>query len=190
MKTLFFAWACLLLRFAATAQGNIFDNFQYEPGYLVTNKGDTLRGLIKYTRQYELSLRVQFREEKSRDAETYRPFSIRSFWVKNETYESKIYDYAPERADGFAVFMRRMNTGYCKVYEYWNSDKERGFTQTFIEKPNKSMEEVQFFEFKRQMQHYFNDFPQLVAKIKRNVFQKKDLLKIVAEYNEWKERGW
>lgn len=180
---------CLALA-SSFAQIDIIDNFQFEPGFVVSNKGDTLRGFIKYTRQYELAARVQFKDEKMHESETYHPFGIRSFFVHNEVYESKIYDYAPERADGFAVFMRRVNTGYCKVYEYWNSDKERGFTQTFLEKPNKPMQEVAFFSFRQQMKQYFSDFPQLIAKIDRNAFTRRDLDKIVAEYNTWKGRGW
>lgn len=172
------------------AQKDIFTEFQYEPGYIVTNKGDTVRGLVKYTRQYELSLRVYFHDEKTREPQLLRPFTIRSFFVHGETYESKVYDYAPEQPDGFAVFMRRMNTGVCRIYEYWNSDRERGFTQVFLEKGGKPMEEVRFFDFKRQMMYFFIDFPQLSAKIGRNVFQRRDLAKIVEEYNTWKARGW
>ena len=105
------------------AQKNNILEFEYEPGYVVNNRGDTLRGLIKYARQYELSLRVYFHDEKTREPQILHPFTIRSYFVHNETYESKIYDYAPERPDGFAVFMRRLNTGACRVYEYWNSDQ-------------------------------------------------------------------
>jgi hypothetical protein len=180
----------LFLCKSGLAQKNIFIDFQYEPGYVVTNKGDTLRGLIKYARQYELSLRVYFHDEKTREPQVLHPFTIRSYFVHNETYESKIYDYAPERPDGFAVFMRRMNLGACRVYEYWNSDQERGFTQVFLEKSGKPMEEVQFFGFKDQMVRYFSDFPQLSAKIARVLFRRRDLPKIVEEYNTWKARNW
>jgi hypothetical protein len=166
--------------------------FQYEPGFMITAKGDTMRGLIKYTRQYELSQRVQFRDEKTREAETFRPFAVKAFFVKNEYYEAKIYDYSPAEPQGFAVFMRRLNMepGPIRIYEYWNSDKERGFTQTFLEKQGKPMEEVDYLRFKKQMMRFFDDFPQLKAKIGRNAFKSGELSRIVAEYNVWKVRGW
>ena len=198
MKTskYFFA-SFLVLLFAIFVQNNCFaqidiGEFQYEPGYLITAKGDTMRGLIKYTRQYELSQRVQFRDEKTREPETFRPFAVKSFFVKNEYYEAKIYDYAPSKPLGFAVFMRRLNTeaGPIRIYEYWNSDKERGFTQTFIEKQGKPMQEVNYLQFKRQMMRIFDDFPQLSAKIGRNAFKNSELTKIAGEYNAWKVRGW
>ncbi len=188
-KTIFAAFFLLNTSCAIWAQ-NKLAAFQYEPGYIVTNKGDTARGLIKYARQYELSLRVFFKDEKSREPQELHPFTIRSYFVRNETYESKIYDYAPEQPDGFAVFMRRMNTGFCRIYEYWNSDKERGFTQVFLEKGSKPMQEVNFFGFKTQMMNYFSDFPQLSAKIERTLWHRSDLNKIVEEYNVWKTRGW
>ena len=52
------------------------------------------------------------------------------------------------------------------------------------------MQEVAFFSFRQQMKQYFSDFPQLIAKIDRNAFTRRDLDKIVAEYNTWKGRGW
>jgi hypothetical protein len=166
--------------------------FQYEPGYLITARGDTMRGLIKYTRQYELSQRVQFRDEKTREPETFRPFAVKAFFVKDEYYEAKIYDYAPTEPQGYAVFMRRVNleAGPIRIYEYWNSDKERGFTQTFVEKQGKPMQEVDYLRFKKQMMRLFDDFPQLSAKIGRNAFKSSELPKIAGEYNTWKVRGW
>jgi hypothetical protein len=183
--------AFLLLQNTCFAQID-FGEFQYEPGYLITAKGDTMRGLIKYTRQYELSHRVQFRNEKTREPETFRPFAVKAFFVKNEYYEAKIYDYAPYEAQGYAVFMRRVNLedGPIRIYEYWNSDKERGFTQTFIEKQGKPMLEVDYLRFKKQMMRFFEDFPQLSAKIGRNAFKASELPRIAAEYNAWKVRGW
>jgi hypothetical protein len=44
----------------------------------------------------------------------------------------------------------------------------------------------------RQMVDYFDDFPQLVAKIERMAFKKnfKGLVQMVNEYNIWKKQGW
>jgi predicted metal-dependent enzyme (double-stranded beta helix superfamily) len=78
----------LLLQNTSFAQIDIGE-FQYEPGYLITAKGDTMRGLIKYTRQYELSHRVQFRNEKTREPETFRPFAVKAFFCERRILRSQ-----------------------------------------------------------------------------------------------------
>ncbi len=189
MQKLFSLLLFSLSAICATAQVD-FGEFQFEKGYVVTNKGDTLRGKIKYARAYELSQRCTFIKDGDETNEhiRYQPFTIKTFCVKNEIYESKIYDYSPDRPDGFGVFMHRIENGECKMYEYWNSDKERGFTQVFLEKKGKMMEEVGFFMFKKQMMSYFSDYPQLQAKIGRNAFKRSEVQRIVQEYNSFKAR--
>ena len=167
---------------AASAQ------FQFEKGYVVTTKGDTLRGKIKYGRRYELSLRCFFTKDGDDEPTKYKPFEIRSYFVKGETFDSKIYDYDPTGPVGEGAFMQRINEGACKIYYYWNSDKDVGFTQTFIEKSGVPLTEVHFFHFRKQMSAFFKDFDQLSAKIEMGEYRGSQLEEVVKEYNTYKQR--
>ena len=188
-KTLF----CAFLVLCGIIFGNTLVRAQseYEEGYIITNKGDTLRGKVKYGRKYERSLRCIFIQKGGDDVPVrFAPFTIKGYYVHGESYDSRIYDYAPELPDGFGVFMQRILDGPCKIYYYWNTDKEMGFTMTFLDKLGKDMQEVDFLRLDEQLSEYFKDFPQLSAKIKRHAFKHSELATIVQEYNHWKIKGY
>lgn len=163
----------------------------WQDGYVVLNTGDTLQGKIKTATPAVRSVKVVFKNTETDEIMSYKPLSVKSFTSNGETFESKIYDVVPSFKYGYSVFMRRLNDdGPVRVYEYWNTDKERGFTQTFLENDGDYLFEVMYPRFKPLMITYFEDYPQLSAKIKRGAFKKRDLLKIVAEYNSHKSRGY
>ena len=92
---------------------------------------------------------------------------------------------------GFTVFMRRLcdGQGKVKLYEYWNTDGEHAFSQTFIERDGK-MTEVQYGRFRKFMSEFFKDYDELKKKIDNKEYKKKDILDIIAEYNAWREYQW
>ncbi len=168
----------------AQAQLNFVD------GYVVTNRNDTLYGKIKYSTPALRSSKVVFLENGTDKRRPYKPFQIKSYYVESTTYDSKIYDIDPALPFGYGVFMERRNEGVLKVYYYWNTNKERGFTQTFLENDGDYLMEVDFIGFRKQMVLYFEDYPKLQSKLKKGTYKKRDLDKIVAEYNEWKRGDW
>ena len=168
----------------ADAQLNFVD------GYIITNENDTLYGKIKSTTPAQRSSNITFMEDGERERLKYKPFQIKGYYIENQAYESKIYDIDPALPYGYAVFMERINQGAVKVYYYWNTDKERGFTQTFLENDGDYLVEVNPLQFKRQMVQYFEEYPRLQNKIKTGEYKKKQLMEIVDEYNEWKEESW
>jgi len=168
----------------------IYGQMNFMNGYIITNKNDTIRGKIKYTTPALRSSKVVFMKNGDDEKLTYKPFQIKGYYVDNSIYDSKIYDIDLALSYGYGAFMERQNEGIVKLYYYWNTDKERGFTQTFIENDGDYLLEVDFVGFKRQMTRYFEDFPKLQSKIKQGTYKKKDLEQIVMEYNEWKESEW
>ncbi len=168
----------------------LYGQFNFLDGYIISNQNDTIRGKIKYTTPALRSSKVIFVKNGDEERLTYKPFQIKGYYVENTVYDSKIYDVDLALSYGYGVFMERRNNGIVKLYYYWNTDKERGFTQTFIENDGDYLLEVDFVGFKRQMTRYFEDFPKLQSKIKQGTYKKKDLEQIVAEYNEWKESEW
>ena len=185
MKThLLFLFIFTLIVSAAHAQLNYVD------GYVITNRNDTLFGKVKYSTPALRSSKVIFMENNAKEKTRYKPFQIKGYYVEKTSYDSKIYDIDPALPFGYGVFMERRNEGVLKVYYYWNTDKERGFTQTFLENDGDYLMEVDFIGFKKQMTRYFEDYPKLQSKIKRGTYKKRDLDKMVAEYNEWKRGDW
>lgn len=167
-----------------------FGQVAFMDGYVITNRSDTLYGKIKNVTPAQRSLQIVFSNAASKERIKYKPFQIKGYYLDGQAYESKIYDIDPALTHGYGVFMEKANDGTVKVYYYWNTNKDRGFTQTYLENDGDYLQPVDFFGFKKQMTKYFEDFPQLQSKIQRGTFKKKDLLKIVAEYNDWKENSW
>lgn len=164
--------------------------FTFVEGYVVKNTGDTLRGKIKYTTPAQRSVKCIFHANGTNEKITFKPFTIKGFSINGDFYESKIYDFDPSLSFGYGVFMERQNKGTVQVYHYWNTDKERGFTQTFIENDGDYLLAIDFLNFRKQMTRYFEDYPQLQAQIRDGNYRKKDLMDMVAKYNEWKANEW
>lgn len=67
----------ILLFTACLSQLN--GQFYFQPGYIITNQNDTLKGLVDY-RGAERNARIcVFKENKSSDAKEYKPFDIRGY---------------------------------------------------------------------------------------------------------------
>ncbi len=159
-------------------------------GYIITNEGEKISGEIKYTTPAQRSGTCIFRADNQDEKVKYQPFQIRSYFLDGILYESKIYDFDITLPYGLGVFMQRKNTGIVKVYEYWNTNKERGFTQTFLENDGDYLMEVDPIRFKKQMSKYFEEYPDLQKRIDKGEFKKKALLRLVGEFNNWKENNW
>ena len=184
MKRLLFLLLMLGSVLFAEAQLNFVE------GHIITNDNVTLHGKIKSTTPGQRSTQIVFIENGEKEKLKYKPFQIKGYHVDGMTYESKIYDFDPALPYGYAVFMERINKGTVKIYYYWNTDKERGFTQTFLENDGDYLVEVNPLTFKRQMVQYFEEYPRLQSKIKRGDYKKKQLEEIVQEFNDWKEESW
>lgn len=132
---------------------------------------------------------IKFKNNETGTVSKYRPDEIKC-WVSGDLiYESKVY--AINEHKGFSVFMLRLSTdkGKVKVYEYYNTNGEMGYTQTFLEKDG-GMTEVNYARFRKHMATYFKDNKELAQKITDKKYKKKDLLQIVEEYNNWREFQW
>lgn len=162
-----------------------------KPDFIVTNTNDTIYGSLKHGTPAQSTIKIQFTKEGTKDTRPYEPFEIKSWYDgKNDAhFESKLLDpgYTPYQ---YAVFMQRLNRGTVRVYEYWNTFGERGYIQTFLQRKDEKMREVDFINFKQQLIAYFDDFPQLGDKIDRGAFKKSELVKIVDEYNSWMNSRW
>jgi len=159
-------------------------------GYIIKNDGEKVAGEIKYATPALRSTTCIFRTSNDDEKIKYQPFQIKGYFIEDRLYESKIYDFNVELSYGLGVFMERKNSGTVKIYEYWNTDKERGFTQTFLENDGDYLMEVDPIRFEKQMSMYFEEYPDLQKRITKGEFKKKELMTLVSEFNSWKENNW
>ncbi len=158
-------------------------------GYVVTNQADTLYGKIYYSPPGHRSAKISFKEEGKNEKIKYRPFTIRGYFVNDMYFVSRIYDIHPSLSYGKGVFMRWVNHGrkvHVKIYEYWNTDKEFGFNQTFLAKSGGSSHEIDPLRFRKTTAAFFKDFPALQKDILSGLYKKKELEKLVERYNSWR----
>ena len=169
----------------------VYAQWGWSEGYIVTNTLDTIHGKIQYTTPAIRSAKIMFRaDEGDMQSETvrYRPFMIKGFMIAGEYFESRIYDIHPSLNYGLGVFMKRLDNGSgpVKLYEYWNTTQERGFTQLFITREGEPTYQLSTTRLRKQLAQYFKDYEQLHDRILNREFKRRDLPEVVALYNQWK----
>lgn len=89
------------------------------------------------------------------------------------------------------IFLRLRKSGYCKIFSGFTYEKGVraadfvGGEDLILKANNKEWMVVRDSKFVEDMTFYFSDYPDLVKKVKDNVYTKKDLEKIVTEYNKF-----
>lgn len=156
--------------------------------YIIGTDDKKVEGRIMPSTPDRYSAMITFKDTEGNKT-VYRPSDIKSWHSGEVVYESKIYKLTKKR--GLAVFMRRLcdGKGKMKVYEYRNTSGEHSFTQTFLEKDGE-MTEVEFGRFRKFAATYFEEAEELNEKIQNKEYKKKDLMEIVAAYNQWREFQW
>ncbi|EJF52909.1 hypothetical protein SapgrDRAFT_1185 [Saprospira grandis DSM 2844] len=158
--------------------------------FIITISYDTLYGkVVGGFTPGKSSVMVKFKEAETGETKVYKAKDIKSWHAAGAPYyfESKVYQpKGRHKLDaGYAVFMRRLNPGKVKVklYEYYNTEGSIGYTQTYLERKG-SMEEVVFRRFRKQLAAYLADQPEIVAKIQQKEYKKRDLERLIADYNQ------
>lgn len=162
--------------------------FAQNSDYVIDINDRKIYGKIILTTPAINSSQISFKDQ-SGNVRKYRTDEIKSWTRGDLTYETKFY--AISKRKGFSVFMLRLTPekGKCHLYEYYNTSGDMGYTQTFLEK-DKTLTEVDYGRFRKQMTDYFKDHKELAKDIADKKYKKKDLLRIIEVYNEWREYLW
>ncbi len=140
--------------------------------YIITNKGDTIRGEIKLL-SFDLLDRVQVKTGKEKKNYTAKEVKICS--IKEELYR-------PVGQDNAIRFMKVIKYGYLSLYAF-NSPNLHTYDRRLLTKLDGTSMEVPNLLFTKIMVNYLEDCPTIREKIKSEDYGKKDLEKIVDEYN-------
>lgn len=217
MKILFQLWICLILlsfSIPTGAQETQPERGSVLPGFIITLKGDTVKGYLLNINLW-LNQHMTFFYKDPGDVKgriKYKPNDIRAYQVGNRYYESMKYpfNYSTHKQN----FILRKLHGPIDYY-VWYFDEDRAklmspdisladLTSAFLfdekdlwknefgRKKNgefKELDDIKFImKFSKTMSEYVKDDAELAGKIlqKTKGYQNIDTEKIIREYNERK----
>lgn len=162
-------------------------------GYIITNANDTIPGLIKYINKFpaRILVDIKFKKTKNSNVKTYSPNSIKGYEANARVFHSII---VPDKKKD-KRFFELVIEGYLRLYQievssFGASQYSSGISiYDFLLKHGESeLFEVDYKDFKDSLSKYLSDDLKLSEKIKNGEFKKKELEKIVIEYNKSKTK--
>jgi hypothetical protein len=140
--------------------------------YILTSKGDTLRGETKPI-SFGAEKKVQLIADNKK---TIHPiFKVREFTYRGDRYQ-------PVKGVTGYSFMKVIKSGYLSLYSF-QLDNQVTYDGQFLTKKDGSGIEVPNLAFKKTMSHFLEDCASVSDKIKSGDLGKKNLELIVDEYN-------
>jgi hypothetical protein len=140
--------------------------------YLVTVKGDTVRGNIKihsYDQMDRVSINVDGKKT-----------NFTAVQVRNVFYDSA--KFVPVRRDNSIRFMRVLESGYLTLYAY-RLENQVTYDGRFLAKMNGEQLEVPNIGFKRILAAFLEDCESTSGKVKQGDFERGDIEARVEDYN-------
>jgi len=140
--------------------------------FLVTTKGDTLRGNLKML--YGTEKRVQI-ADRNKKKTVVSLFQTSSFVLDGETYK-------PVKGPTGYAFMKLLKSGYLSLYAY-QLENQTLYDGRLLVKRDGTFKEVPNLGFKKVLKEYLEDCTEIPAKIEQGEYSKKDLEKLIDDYN-------
>ena len=141
--------------------------------FVITSKGDTLVGEVKPL-FYGVDKKVQLTQEGKKKV-VYPMFQVRSFVYRGEVYQ-------PVKGPEGYTFMKLQKAGYLSLYSY-QLPNQVTFDGLYLLKMDGKGTEVPNISFKKVMERFLSDCPTVAEKIDNGDLPKKELNKIIDEYN-------
>lgn len=146
--------------------------------FLVIAQGDTLRGKVK-SLVYGSDKKVQITEAGKKKV-IYPFHRVRAFSIDGEVYQ-------PVKGPNGYTFMKLLKSGYLSLYSFPLANQD-SYSGRFLVKRDGDGMEVPNLTFEKAMKKYLDDCPEVVNKLDSDLLNKKDLDKIIDEYNSCIER--
>jgi hypothetical protein len=141
--------------------------------YIVTLQGDTVKGDVRAL-AYGSERKVQITEPGKKKV-VHPFFKVKSFSVNGEVFQ-------PVKGPNGYAFMKPIKVGYLSLYAFQN-ENQTSYDGMFLLKKDGTGIEVPNLTFKKAMRNFLEDCPEVAAKIDDDVLHKRDLNKIIDEYN-------
>ena len=159
----------------------------FRSGRLVTNKGDTLTGLVANG----AAETIAFKKSKNAAQQVFQRKEIVGYNFDGYNYEEHIFEVLrakfPERIKEYLKVL--MDGGQVRLLQYegkglFNSDHVGYYLhEEGMDVPLRVNEDPR--NFKTQMSQYFGDYPDLAKKIKNKELTYDQIPVIVAMFNDW-----
>ena len=140
--------------------------------YLVTTKGDTLRGELR-PMMFGPEKKVQVRTDDGK--EMYSIFQTKFYSIDNVSYY-------PVKAPYGYTFMELVKSGYLSMFRF-QPENSSVFSGTFLKKADGTGIELPNLGFKKQMTEFLADCEEVSAKVGSGQLKKSDIDQIVDGYN-------
>jgi hypothetical protein len=143
-------------------------------GFVVTTKGDTIRGEVKPL-SYGLDKKVQVTGS-DRKKNIYPILQVKAYSFKGEIFQ-------PVKGPSGYTFMKLIKAGYLSLYAY-QLENQVTYDGLFMVKKDGTSTEVPNLSFKKIMRNFLDDCGDVATKIDDGTLSKKELNLIVDEYNQ------
>jgi hypothetical protein len=150
----------------------VYQCSQAQEDYLVTTRGDTVRGELKLL-FYGPEKKIQVKSESGK--ELYSILNTKTFFYGGDYYR-------PAKSPDGYVFMKIIKSGYLSILAF-QVEKASTYDGRFLLKADGQGLEVPNLGFKKQVAKFLGDCESVSYKLENDVYGKKDLEKIVDEYN-------
>lgn len=148
-------------------------SFLMAQDYLITNKGDTLKGTI----QFQLNGKIESALVKGSKRANISAVATQEVVLKGKRYK-------PVQFNGNVLFMEIITDGYLSLLAF-QPPNIMSYDGRLLQKRDGKLLEVPNLSFKKQMANYLIDYPDLSVKIQNEELGRKDLNEIIKQYNDF-----
>jgi hypothetical protein len=145
-----------------------------QSGYVVTTKGDTVKGKIKYM-NYGTEKKVQVTDASNKKT-VYSVLQTSAFNLDNELYRTV------RIASGY-TFMKLLKDGYLSLYAY-QIENQNTWDGRYLQKKDGSGVDVPNIGFKKILARYLSDCEDVVNGLESRELNRSKLSTIIDEYNQ------
>lgn len=167
----------------------LFANAQitFVKGYLINDKGDTLKGEVKINpkKEHELYTKVFFKDE-SGVQKNYKPNKVKGYGFNSNHFISISQDEE-------ALFYKRLTNGaiilYKTSFETVNMNETIHDHMWYLFKVgDKKITEVREGKFKKQLNEWMKDNQEIANEFKEEKeFNEASAIETIVKYNDWKK---
>lgn len=171
-----------------------FSQTDYRKGFVITNAGDTLSGLVDYREKAKAYKSCDFKASKVQNAITYEPGSIIGYGFENDKFfQSR--EISIKNQPSQVVFVEVIVSGLVSLYKFKDT--------YFIEKDNKGLQQLLnetkevFIDGKRVLKNsnqyigtinmLVSDCAEIRTKVQKIKLDQKALTNLIEDYNRCKE---
>lgn len=157
----------------------------FTPGYVITTKGDTIKGEIKHNpkKQHDLFTKVTVKLAENQN-KTLKADKVKMFAFGTSTFISTMIDGEP-------AFLKILSTGAITLYEWqyeWlNAKNETEYkTEYYLQKDGEAEPtRIKSGRFRKQVAEMIGDNEELVKDLEEKKYEYENLSEVVDHYNKW-----